>query len=280
MSALSIRTARFLGEGWTSRAYLVNNELVFRFPKRAEDWLELEREIAFLAIASTNLSLGVPDYLRAAPESTAAPYGYAVYRYLSGRALELNALSRRKRDAAADLLATFLLELHHLHPTSELNSLLPREDPRLVAEDYLIQAERQIAPKLQLSDAKALRDQFETYLGSANNFRFKPSVTHADLGRDHILVEDDAIVGVIDFGDVSWGDPDYDFMYLFIDFGLEFVGEVARRYGHPDLENLASKLLYFAIVDQIGTILEGPGRALEGQQETAWRRLLEFLRMQ
>jgi aminoglycoside 2''-phosphotransferase len=64
MSALSIRTARFLGEGWTSRAYLVNNELVFRFPKQAEDWLELEREIAFLSFASTSLSLAVPDYLR------------------------------------------------------------------------------------------------------------------------------------------------------------------------------------------------------------------------
>jgi hypothetical protein len=58
-------------------------------------------------------------------------------------------------------------------------------------------------------------------------------------------------------------------MYLFVDFGLEFVGDVARRYGHPDLESLARKLLYFALVDQIGTILEGPGRALEGQQETA-----------
>jgi hypothetical protein len=33
---LSIRSAAVLGEGWNSRAYLVNNDLVFRFPKRSE----------------------------------------------------------------------------------------------------------------------------------------------------------------------------------------------------------------------------------------------------
>jgi len=33
---LSIVSARFIGEGWNARAFVVNEELVFRFPKRAE----------------------------------------------------------------------------------------------------------------------------------------------------------------------------------------------------------------------------------------------------
>src|SRR5262249_31853501 len=37
---LYILSALFLGEGWNSRAYLVNNELVYRFPKRPEHWEE------------------------------------------------------------------------------------------------------------------------------------------------------------------------------------------------------------------------------------------------
>ncbi len=67
-------------------------------------------------------------------------------------------------------------------------------------------------------------------------------------------------------------------MYLLIDFGQAFVGEVARRYGYPDLEQLMVKLGYFDLVDQIGTILHGVGRALEGQEDAAWRRLKQLLR--
>src|SRR5262249_20945947 len=37
---LYILSAPFLGEGLNSRAYLVNNELVYRFPKRPEHWEE------------------------------------------------------------------------------------------------------------------------------------------------------------------------------------------------------------------------------------------------
>ena len=81
---LSIRSACFLGEGWNSRAYLINNELVFRFPKRPDHWQELEREIIFLAFASVDLPLTVPQYLKVSPNSLAAPCGYAVYRYICG----------------------------------------------------------------------------------------------------------------------------------------------------------------------------------------------------
>lgn len=30
-------------------------------------------------------------------------------------------------------------------------------------------------------------------------------------------MKDGTVTGVLDFGDVAWGDPDYDFVYLFVD---------------------------------------------------------------
>ena len=56
-SRLKIQSIAFLGEGWTSQSYLVDGSLVFRFPKRAEVWRELEREVVFLAAAADTLSL-------------------------------------------------------------------------------------------------------------------------------------------------------------------------------------------------------------------------------
>jgi aminoglycoside 2''-phosphotransferase len=275
---LLIRTVRYLGEGWTSKAYLVNAELVFRFPKQREDWHELRREIAFFAFAAEQLPLSVPEYLRVIPESAAAAAGYAVYRYLRGEALTAVALDHNRRDVVADKLAEFLLTLHGLRPDLELSSLLPAEDARGLAQDYFVRAESEIAPKLERSDATALRKRFEEYLNEPQSFLFRPSVIHADLSGEHILVADGSVVGVIDFGDISWGDPDYDFAYLFLDFGYSFVEDVARKYGHTDLEGLENKIRYFAVVDQIGTILDGAGRALKGQQEAAWRRLVTLLR--
>jgi aminoglycoside 2''-phosphotransferase len=134
---LSVVSTRFLGEGWNSRAYLVNDELVFRFPKRPEHWEELEREIAFLAFAADDLPLAVPRYVQIAPDSAAATYGYAVYRYLRGHAMDANALTREKLAAAADAIAAFLQSLHSLQPSPEVGSLLPLEDARMVAEEYL-----------------------------------------------------------------------------------------------------------------------------------------------
>ena len=72
---LAVQSTHFLGEGWNSRAYLVNNELVFRFPKRPEHWEELEREVRFLAFAADLLTLAVPRYTHMAPDSS-APYGW------------------------------------------------------------------------------------------------------------------------------------------------------------------------------------------------------------
>ena len=275
---LSVQSAHFLGEGWNSRAYLVNNELVFRFPKRPEHWEELEREVRFLAFAADLLPLAVPRYMRMAPDSAAAAYGYAVYRYLHGQAMNVNALTREKRTAAAEVIATFLGALHSLKPSPEVGSLLPRQDERMVAEEYFARTQREIAPKLRPLEASALMKQFEIYLSAPENFLFQPAVLHADLGRDHLLMENDSLVAAIDFGDVNWGDPDYDFMYLVVDFGQAFVEEVARRYGHRDQEKLRSKVLYFGLVDQIGTILDGRGLALEGQEDLAWLRLKQLLR--
>jgi len=252
----------FLGEGWCSRVYLVNDELVFKFPKHAEAWKELHREIRFLEFAADKLPLAVPRYLHVAPE-------YAVYQYLRGRAVDPDA-------ADADTLAEFLRAMHGLNPDPELRELLPCEDRRAVAEEYFVRAEREIAPKLSTQEAARLRREFEMYLIRHENFLFQPVVVHGDFAADHILA-DDSIKAVIDFGDVSWGDPDYDFMYLFVDFGWAFVEKIARSYGHPDLERLRRKCRYFAIVDQIGTIVDGPGQALAGQEDAAWRRLRRFL---
>ena len=273
---LSIESTRVVGEGWNCVAYVVNDELVFRFPKRADIWEELQREIAFLAFAADRLPLPVPRYECVFPESAAAPNGYAVYRYLPGSTLNLDRLSPAEQDGAAAATATFLKALHALEP-AELTCSLPREDARREAEEYLATAKREIVPRLLPSEARRLVELLELHLEDSQNFGGTSVILHADLSSEHVVMRDASIAGVIDFGDVNWGDPDYDFMYLFVDCGETFVDSVARHYGHRAPDRLKEKLRYFALIDQLDTIVHGRGLARVGQEEAAWRRLRNFI---
>src|SRR6185503_3631143 len=106
-------------------------------------------------------------------------------------------------------------------------------------------------------------------------FANAPHVLHADLSAEHVLWDGQSVTGILDWGDVCLGDPDYDFSYLYQDFGEDFVREMAREYGHPDPDRLVSKSRYFSIVDEIGTIVHGADEALPGDVEESWRRLLD-----
>jgi aminoglycoside 2''-phosphotransferase len=271
---LTIHSVAFLGEGWNTSAYLVNDELVFRCPRRSEVWTDINLEMKFLSDAGTQLPLRVPRYLDARPTSEAAPHGYALYRYIPGARLTLHAMSAKERSAAAEAVASFLRILHSIE-WSALHAVLPHSDERDEATELLRQAERIVMPQLTSAQSNALREQIVSYLDASENFGCRPVVRHADLCAEHVLVTDHTVTGVIDFSDVSVGDRDYDFSSLFIDLGVDFVMDVARHYKHPNLDRLKTKLEFFAIADFVDTILHGDGRALEGQQELAWSHLRE-----
>jgi aminoglycoside 2''-phosphotransferase len=275
-NGLLVDSCRLIGEGWNSIVYVVNDELVFRFPKRDTCWIELRREIAFLEDVAEHLPVAVPRYLCVAPESLAAPHGYAVYRHVPGDALDVRRLPDAERERATDTLAAFLRALHTFTPSPDVAALLPREDARTEAEEYRRVAEEAVVPDLSVAQANALREQFDEYSVGIEGHR-QPVVLHADLSREHIRASGCTVTGVIDFGDVNVGDPDYDFTYLYLDFGWEFVAATAHGYGCRDLERLRVKLRYFALVDQIDTIAHGADVALPGQERSAWQRLREML---
>jgi aminoglycoside 2''-phosphotransferase len=135
--------------------------------------------------------------------------------------------------------------------------------------------DRVILPDLSTAQANRLPERFAWYLDTPASV--SPVVIHGDLSRDHILVSESRVTGVIDFSDVSFGDPGYDFSSLFIDVGEEFTSDVARCDGHPNPQLLLEKLRHFDVADQIDTIVNGDGRSLPGQREAAWERLYRCL---
>ncbi len=124
---------------------------------------------------------------------------FVVYRLIRGTPLV---------DEDADGLRAFLESLHSLDV-----STLPIQPVDWV-ESYRTQCiafEELVFPLLDdelRSGARALFDEIDTLTG------FEPALVHSDLGPEHILVRDDRLAGVIDWGDVRIGDPALDYAWL------------------------------------------------------------------
>jgi aminoglycoside 2''-phosphotransferase len=99
---------------------------------------------------------------------------------------------------------------------------------------------------------------------------------HADFSPDHIICneEKNVIAGIIDFGDIEIGDPDYDLMYLYEDYwGEEFIGELLKYYPHRDTERLMRKLEFFSRCNTIHDVLRGIRRKDDGILQEALEEL-------
>ena len=68
------------------------------------------------------------------------------------------------------------------------------------------------------------------------------------------------LTGVIDFGDVSIGDPDYDLAFLAQRLGADFIEDLLVHYEHADHARLAEKIRCFYLLNTIEDVFIGLDR--------------------
>ena len=70
--------------------------------------------------------------------------------------------------------------------------------------------------------------------------QYEVALCHNDLSCNHIVMSNNKVVGIIDFGDVAITDRDKDFVYLLEnsdeEIGREFGLKVLGYYKHPNKE--------------------------------------------
>ncbi|GAA1030271.1 MULTISPECIES: phosphotransferase [Amycolatopsis] len=191
-----------LGEGWDSVATLVDGRWVERRPKRDEVRAWLLRETTVLPWLAPQLPLPVPIPV------VWQENPLVVRRELvPGEPGELTA-----DDGGA--LGRFLRALHSadVPKARELGA---------VPEDLALDA---VPPLLgPLADrARALLAEVEDYPAD--------TVVHGDVGPEHVLKQDGRVSGVIDWSDVSIGDPARDLAWLLFGTSAECVAAFSAEY--------------------------------------------------
>jgi aminoglycoside phosphotransferase (APT) family kinase protein len=211
---LAPASARELGAGWDNTVYLVNDEFVFRFPRRRIAVPLLETELNLLPWLVPHLPIAIPNPCFAGRASARYPCSFLGYRWIPGVAMTGLNLSPTERALMARPLAGFLAALHAV-PAGAAQSRGAPEDvfQRLDVGRRKARTDAQLTALVrsgQIADRRPIDELLESLPVIENPTA--DSVVHGDLHRSQVVVnERHELVGVIDWGDVHVGDPAVDF---------------------------------------------------------------------
>jgi aminoglycoside 2''-phosphotransferase len=202
--------------GWASWTFDLDGTHIVRFPRTEAIAAAHAREQRLLPALARHVSFRVPVPLH--PD-------VFVYEKIPGRAF------RRGDDAAG--ARAMIAELHSF-PVEEARRLIGRPP---IEEEYALEWAMFSADALPHLDADLV--EAVTFVKTAP-VQERECLIHNDLGMVHVIVDEDgAPVGIIDFEDVTIGDPEVDLMPLHVAVGLPLTERMWRYHCRSVLHDIA-----------------------------------------
>jgi aminoglycoside phosphotransferase (APT) family kinase protein len=177
-------------DGYDFCVLVLDDTWIVRIPRRVACLEALAVEAELLPALAPALPVSVPELVYAAE--------VAVYRLIDGTPL-------------ADEEENVREFLDALHGFDVVDLPVPRPEWLDTYRGQCDEFRRVVFPTIdraERANAEALFAEVETLTG------FDPVLTHSDLGPEHLLCRDGALVGVIDWGDARIGDPALDYSWL------------------------------------------------------------------
>ena len=258
--SISIDSIRQIGEGYDSKAYLVNDEYIFKIKFSANKKKGYEKENAIYDFLNRNLNTDIKipnvEYSYISDEISILGYKEIKGKFLNPKLY--STLSQEEKNQLKKDIANFLRLMHDLD-YSEISSYTV-DNKQNVLEEY--QLLRDTIYDSLTDIEKQYIESFMQRLNSTDIFDGKKCLCHNDFSCNHLLLDDNnRLCGIIDFGDSGIIDEYCDFMYLLEDseeeLGHGFGEDVLKLYGSIDIEKAKE---YQDIVEQyypIETIIYG-----------------------
>jgi aminoglycoside phosphotransferase (APT) family kinase protein len=213
----------FLANGWDNELFRVGDELVARLPRRELGATIILHEQRWLPSLAPRLPLPIPYPERTGHSALGYPYSWSLVPFLPGTpAADADSLDL---GAAAASVGGFLGALHAPAPPDA-----PRNPFRGVplsarVENFTVN----LGLVADAIDAGAALRIWDSAL-AAPLYAGPPSWLHGDLHPANILVTGGQVSGVIDFGDITSGDPAVDLAVAWMLLPLSCHGAFRAAY--------------------------------------------------
>ncbi|HRH44894.1 MAG TPA: aminoglycoside phosphotransferase family protein, partial [Pyrinomonadaceae bacterium] len=246
-----INSISFLGEGDFCQAYLVNEEWVFRFAKHREARESLKREYCLLPKIAPQITLQIPQPQIVSFENNLS---FSAYRILPDEGLSseiYSQLNKTEQTNCTDQVAHFLNQLHSIDLNLAQNCGVKFCNYQSQYSNLLIEAKEHLFPVIEKADCQFVEQVISEYLDS-NHF-FTPTLLHGDLSPNHVLFDKKttSVSGIIDFGDMMIGDPAWDLLWIYEDYGLDFLAKLLPNFHEKDKQNLLERVFEFSMLQLI-----------------------------
>jgi aminoglycoside phosphotransferase (APT) family kinase protein len=242
-----------MGFGYDNTAFLVGGRYVFRFPRRTIAAGLIEREIAVLPSIAPMLPAAIPIPVFAGVATDSYPWPFAGYERIAGIPASALELTDQQRLALAPAIGRFLRALHAVEPSGSVRDALPGDlIGRLDPVRCLPLATERLA-ELELAGIVSDVEPFiEVLARNPPGVCERHTLVHGDLYARHVLLDDGMqLSGVIDWGDVHFGDPALDLAVVLTtlphgarDSFEEFYGPVAQ----PVWNRARYRAIYHAVM--------------------------------
>ncbi|WP_258193940.1 aminoglycoside phosphotransferase family protein [Streptomyces sp. MA5143a] len=215
-----------LANGWDNLVCRLGEELLVRLPRRALAAELLAHEQRWLPELADRLPLPVPAPVRVGQPTARYPWSWSVVPFFAGRIA-----ARSEPDDPCSAAATIggFLDALHAPAASEAPVNAARGIPLAGRAEGVLTGLAHVAP-----DDRAIALQIWQKAVAAPVWDGPPVWLHGDLHPANILVDRGRISAVIDFGDITSGDPATDLSVAWMLFTAEQRAVLRQAYGRAD----------------------------------------------
>ena len=200
---LSIREVE--PNGWDNKTFRLGDEMSVRLPSGDRYAANVEKEQQWLPKLAMHLSTPIPLPIAMGKPSNDYPWHWSIYKWLEGESLNSLHVDDVHLEAIAAELAQFLSELHLVNtadaPTSGAHNFFRGACPTV----YDVEMRSTIDVLHDLIDVAGVTSAWERAI--ASKWTNPPVWIHGDLSSGNILIRDNKLHAIIDFGCMGVGDP-------------------------------------------------------------------------
>ncbi len=209
--------------GWDNRTFHLGKEMIIRMPSAAEYEPQVVKEHHWLPRLAPLLPLRIPEPLALGRPDRGYSWKWSIYRWIEG--IECSSATIIDVCEFATDLADFLFALQHIDstggPLSGIHSFY-RGGSLAVYDEEVHKSLTILKDRLHVS---AVAEVWAAALSTSWN---RPPVwVHGDISLGNLLIKNGALYAVIDFGQLSLGDPACDLVIAWT-FFKDYAREIFR----------------------------------------------------